>query len=39
MKMRRNLKAKLDIHAKMPLQLISENLIEEQVVIATDSDT
>jgi len=37
--MRRNSKAKLEIYAKMPLQLISENSIEEPVVIAADSDT
>jgi hypothetical protein len=39
MKMRRNPKAKLDIYAKMPLQLISENSIEELVVTAAVSGT
>jgi hypothetical protein len=39
MKMRRNSKAKLDVYAKMPLQLISENSIEERVVIAAISGT
>jgi hypothetical protein len=37
--MRRNTKAKLDIYAKMPLQLISENSIEELVVTAAVSGT
>ena len=37
--MRRNSKAKPDIYAKMPLQLISENSIEEPVVIAAVSGT
>jgi hypothetical protein len=37
--MRRNTKAKLDICAKMPLQLISENSIEELVVTAAVSGT
>jgi hypothetical protein len=38
MKMRRNSKAKLEIYAKMPLQLISEDS-EAHVVIAADSST
>jgi hypothetical protein len=38
MKMRRNPKAKLDIYAKMPLQLISEDS-ETHIVIAADSGT
>ena len=37
-KMRRNQKAKLDVYAEMPLQLISENSIEERVVIAAIGD-
>jgi hypothetical protein len=39
MKMRRNSKAKLEIYAKMPLQLIPENSIEEPVVTVADSGT
>ena len=37
-KMRRNQKAKLDVYAEMPLQLISEDS-EAHVVIAADSGT
>lgn len=37
--MRRNPKAKLDIYSKMPPQLISENSIEERVVITAISGT
>jgi hypothetical protein len=39
MKMRRTPKAKLDIHTEMPLQLISENSLEEHVVTIADSGT
>jgi hypothetical protein len=36
MKMRRTPKDKLDVHAEMPLQLMSENSPEEHVVITSD---
>jgi hypothetical protein len=39
MKTRHNPRAKLDIHAEMPLQLIPENSIIEHVIIAADSGT
>jgi hypothetical protein len=35
--MRRKSKAKLDIYAKVPLQLIAETSIEEDVVTVADS--
>jgi hypothetical protein len=39
MKMRRTSKTKLEIHAEMPLQLVSENSLEENIVTAADSST
>jgi hypothetical protein len=39
MKMPRNSKAKLEIYAKIPLQLIPESSMEEPVVTVADSGT